>query len=83
MEELINQLNNIRTLSDLENWDQINPNVLLCAIAKSKRYDLLTGHTIRLDLQDTSYREVLIDLFITKEVYYDMRQSGFTLTKEE
>ena len=50
MEELINQLNNIRTLSDLENWDQINPNVLLCAIAKSKRYDLLTGHTIRLDL---------------------------------
>lgn len=46
IEELIDNLKEIKNLSEIENLKSINPNILLYAIAKSKRYYLLKGNGI-------------------------------------
>ena len=50
MNELIDKLKEITSLSELENLDSINTNALLYAIAKSERYDLLKNVNIKLNI---------------------------------
>ena len=52
MNELINKLKEITSLSELENLSNINTNALLYAIAKSERYELLKDANIRLNIND-------------------------------
>ena len=47
MNELIDQLKEITSLSELENLSSVNTNALLYAIAKSERYNLLKNSNIK------------------------------------
>ena len=84
IEELINNLKEINSLSEIENLKSINPNILLYAIAKSKRYYLLKGNGIRLNITDSETLKNLIDFLLTDdEIYYYMNINDFYFSKEE
>ncbi len=84
MEELMSILEKINSLSDLENIDNINPNALLYAIAKSERYDLLEDANIRVDISDELTLEKLVDFLLSDDsMLYYMHRNGFTFSKYE
>lgn len=84
MEELINRLKEITNLSELENIDSINTNVLIYAIAKSERYELLNGANIRLNISNSATLEKLIDFLLSDEdILYYMHRNGFAFSKDE
>lgn len=84
MEELINTLKKINSLSELENLNNINTNNLLYAIAKSERYELLNGANIRLNISDSAKLEKLIDFLLSDEdILYYMHRNGFAFSKDE
>ncbi len=84
MNELINKIKEIGNLSELENFDNINTNALLYAIAKSKRYDLLNHSNIRPNITDTATLEKLIVFLLSDEdILYYMHKNGFSFSKEE
>lgn len=84
MNELINRLKKITSLSEIDNLNNINGNTLLYAIAKSERYDLLKDADIRLNFSDSVTLEQLIDFLLTDEdILYDMHKNGFNFSKEE
>lgn len=83
MRELINKLKEIN-LSELEDFDNINQNALLYAIAKSGRYDLLNNSNIRINTSDNETLEKLIDFLLSDEdILYYMHQNGFAFSREE
>ena len=67
MNELINSLKEITSLSELENLSNINTNALLYAIAKSERYELLKDVNIRLNISDSATLEKLTDFLLSDE----------------
>ena len=84
MDELINKLKEISSLSQIENIGSINTNALLYAIAKSQRYDLLNNSNIRLNIADKDTFEKLTDYLLSDEdILYYMHRNGFSLSKEE
>lgn len=84
MNELIDKLKEITSLSELENLDSINTNALLYAIAKSERYDLLKNVNIKLNINDNETLEKLVDFLLSDEdILYYMHQNGFSFSKEE
>ena len=84
MNELINRLKEISSLSELENLNNINTNALLYAIAKSERYELLNGANIRLNISDSATLEKLTDFLLSDEdILYYMHKNGFTFSKDE
>ena len=84
MNELINKLKEITSLSELENLSSINTNALLYAIAKSERYDLLKDANIRLNISDSATLEKLTDFLLSDEgIMYYMNRNGFPFIKEE
>ena len=84
MNELINQLKEITSLSELENLSSVNTNALLYAIAKSERYDLLKNSNIRLNISDNATLEKLTDFLLSDEdILYYMHKNGFSFSKEE
>ena len=84
MNELINKLKEITSLSELENLSSINTNALLYAIAKSERYDLLKNANIRLNISDSATLEKLTDFLLSDEgIMYYMHRNGFSFIKEE
>lgn len=84
MKELVNQLKEITSLSELENLNSMNPNALLYAIAKSERYDLLKDANIRLNINDGTTLEKLTDFLLSDEdILYYMHANGFAFSKEE
>ena len=84
MEELINRLKEISSLSELDNLNNINTNVLLYAIAKSERYELLNGTNIRLNISDSTTIEKLTDFLLSDEdILYYMHRNGFAFSKDE
>lgn len=84
MNELINRLKEISSLSELENLNNINTNALLYAIAKSERYELLNGANIRLTISDIATLEKLTDFLLSDEdILYYMHRNGFAFSKDE
>lgn len=84
MNELINQLKEITSLSELENLSGINTNALLYAIAKSERYELLKDTNIRLNISDSTTLEKLTDFLLSDEdILYYMHRNGFVFSKDE
>lgn len=84
MNELINQLKEITSLSELENLSSVNTNTLLYAIVKSERYDLLKNSNIRLNISDNVTLEKLTDFLLSDEdILYYMHRNGFFFSKEE
>ena len=84
MNELINSLKEITSLSELENLSNINTNALLYAIAKSERYELLKDVNIRLNISDSATLEKLTDFLLSDEdVLYYMHRNGFAFSKDE
>lgn len=84
MDELINRLKELTSLSELNNIDSINPNDLIYAIAKSQRYDLIKNTNIRLNISDTSTLEKLTDILLRDEdILYYMHKNGFSFSNEE
>ena len=84
MEELINILKKINSLSELENFNNINTNKLLYAIAKSERYELLNGSNIKLKISDNSTLEKLTDFLLSDEDFlYYIHKNGFSFSEEE
>ena len=84
MNELINQLKEITSLSELENLSSVNTNTLLYAIVKSERYDLLKNFNIRLNISDNVTLEKLTDFLLSDEdILYYMHRNGFSFSKEE
>ena len=84
MNELINKLKEISSLSQIENIGSINTNALLYAIAKSQRYDLLNNSSIRLNIADKDTFEKLTDYLLSDEdIIYYMHRNSFSLSKEE
>ena len=84
MNELINKLKEISSLSQIENIGSINTNALLYAIAKGQRYDLLNNSNIRLNIADKSTFEKLTDFLLSDEdILYYMHRNGFSLSKDE
>lgn len=84
MNELINKLKEISSLSQIENLGSINTNALLYAIAKSQRYDLLNNSNIRLNIADKDTFEKLTDFLLSDEdIIYYMHRNGFSLSKDE
>ncbi len=79
MNELIDKLKEIGDLSELENFDDINTNALLYAISKSRRYDLLKGANIKININDYRTLGKIIDFFLSdKDVLYYMHKNGFS-----
>lgn len=84
MNEFTNKLKEISNLSELEGLNNINSNILLYAIAKSGRYELLNGANIKLDLSDNTTLEKLIDFLLSDEdILYFMHRNGFAFSKDE
>lgn len=84
MNEFTNKLKEISNLSELEGLNNINSNILLYAIAKSERYELLNGANIKLDLSDNTTLEKLIDFLLSDEdILYFMHRNGFAFSKDE
>ena len=84
MDELISKLNKINNLSELENVNIINTNILLYAICKSERYELLKDANIRININDRATLEELLDFLLSDEdILYYMFNNGFAFTKEE
>ncbi len=84
MNELINKLKEITNLSELKNLNNINSNILLYAIVKSERYELLKDTNIRLNINDSATLEKLIDYLLSDEdILYYMHSNGFTFSKDE
>lgn len=84
MNEFTNKLKEISNLSELEGLNNINSNLLLYAIAKSERYELLNGANIKLDLSDNTTLEKLIDFLLSDEdILYFMHRNGFAFSKDE
>lgn len=84
MEKLINTLVGITSLSELDNFDNINTNLLLYAIIKSERYDLLKDVNIRLNISDSDTLEKLTDFLLSDEkILYYMHKNGFAFSKNE
>lgn len=84
MDELINRLKKISSLSELDNLSNINSNTLLYAIAKSERYELLNGANIRLNIGDNATLEKLTDFLLSDEdILYYMHRNGFAFSKDE
>lgn len=84
MNEAINKLKEITSLSELENLSNINTNALLYAIAKSERYELLKDANIRLNINDNATLEKLTDFLLSNEdILYYMHSNGFAFSKDE
>lgn len=84
MNELINRLKEITSLSELENLSNINTNYLLYAITKSERYELLRDANIRLNISDSATLEKLTDFLLSDEdILYYMHRNGFAFSKDE
>ena len=84
MDELINRLKEITNLSELENIDNINTNILIYAIAKSEKYELLNGINIRLNISDSATLEKLTDFLLSDEdILNYIHGNGFYFSKEE
>ena len=84
MEELINKLKKISNLSELENISSINTNILLYAIVKSERYELLNGTNIKLNINDNDTLEKLTDfLLLDEDILYSMHRNGFNFSDDE
>ncbi len=84
MDELINRLKEISSLSELDNLNIINSNILLYAIAKSDRYELLSGANIKLNIGDRATLEKLTDFLLSDEnILYYMHKNGFAFSKNE
>lgn len=84
MNELINRLKEITSLSELENIGNINTNVLIYAIAKSEKFELLKDANIRLNSGDSVTLEKLTDFLLSDEdILYYMHSNGFVFSKDE
>jgi len=84
MDELINKISQINNLSELENIDSINSNTLLYAIVKSRRYHLLENANIKLNLNDNTTLEELIDIMLSdSDIGYYFHRYRFSFSKEE
>lgn len=84
MNELVNSLKEISSLSELENLGNINPNALIYAISKSERYELLKDANIRLNINDAATLEKLTDFLLSDEnILYYMHRNGLAFSKDE
>ena len=84
MNELINRLKEITNLQELENFSNINPNMLLYAIAKSQKYELLKDANIKININDSSTFKELIDFLLSDEdILYYMHKNDFAFSKDE
>ena len=84
MDELINRLKKISSLSELDKLNNIDSNTLLYAIAKSERYELLNGANIKLNIGDSATLEKLTDFLLSDEnILYYMHKNGFAFSKNE
>ena len=57
----LENIKNIQKISDLDDIDSLNKNLVLCSIIKNNRFDLLKDANLRLDINDNSSLEELID----------------------
>ena len=80
----LENIKNIQKISDLDNIDSLNKNLVLCLIIKNSRFDLLKDANLRLDINDNSSLEELIDLILTDEdIFYYMNKNGFNFSNLE
>lgn len=84
MTELVEKLKKIKRLAELDDLNKINRNMLLYAIIKSDRYDLINGESISVDCDDKKTLEKLIDDFMTYEdSLWFLFKNGFSFSKVE
>lgn len=77
----LENIKNIQKISDLDDIDSLNKNLVLCSIIKNNRFDLLKDANLRLDINDSSSLEELIDLILTDEdIFYYMNKNGFNFS---
>ena len=77
----LENIKNIQKISDLDDIDSLNKNLVLCSIIKNNRFDLLKDANLRLDINDSSSLEKLIDLILTDEdIFYYMNKNGFNFS---
>lgn len=80
----LENIKNIQKISDLDNIDSLNKNLVLCLIIKNSRFDLLKDANLRLDINDNSSLEELIDLILTDEdIFYYMNKNEFNFSNLE
>ena len=82
--EIIENIKNIDSLEELNNFKKIDSNALIYAINQANKYDLFKENTIRLNLNNKKTLEKLLDFFLKDEdTLYYMLKNGFNFTKEE
>lgn len=80
MKKLAEKLVNIDSLV----LKDVDSNELLYAIIESENYQLLKEYKLRLNLDNTSSLERLIDLILDDDfIIYDIKKNGFFFTKNE
>ena len=81
MNELIEEIKKISNLSELNNNNLIDQNILFLAIVKSRRYDLLANVNININNNET-LTELIDYLLSDTDIVYDMRRNGFLFSQE-
>ena len=84
MDKLIQKVDKISSLDQLDSAEKMDSNLLLFSIIKTRRYDLLKNHDIRMDSHYKETFESLIDYLLSSEdMTYELHHSGYSFSSNE
>ena len=84
MEDIIKKISEVQYLSEIDNINNIDSNLLLLAIIKTEKYELLNNSNIKIHIDDSkSFNELINELLGYSDATYYLRKSGFVFSKEE
>ena len=84
MEDIIKKISEVQYLSEIDNINNIDSNLLLLAIIKTEKYELLNNSNIKIHIDDSkSFNELINELLGYSNAMYYLRKSGFVFSKEE
>ena len=84
MDNLTEKVNSITNLNELAGLEAVDSNDILCAIIKSRNFQLLNGQNIHFNSANKESFGKLAELLLSNEDYmYDLRQNGFVLSSSD
>ena len=84
LNELQEQIRKCNNLSEIDNIQEIDTNILFISILASERYDLLSNNKINIHIDNSETSMQLIDYLLSDEdILYYVSRIGYTFSKDD
>lgn len=84
MDNLVEQMKAVNNLADISGFNQLDSNDILLAVIQSKKYSLIEGHNIHINVNNKESLDRLLEKLLSYEDYlYDMRNGGFVCSQAD